>query len=374
MSSQAVVPIERGSAVMTCRAFDPAFHRRLVAGVAIALASTWAWASAASAQRYTIRGDRVAIYNMAGQVTIESGSGSEVGVTVTRGGRDAAKLSVSQGEVEGRQTVRVLYPGDRIVYPPMGSHSRTNLKVRNDGTFGGHGDSWMGRNVTVSGSGNGLEAHADLTITVPAGKDVIVRHAVGDVGVSNVDGKLLVDVCNSDVTARGTRGELSIDTGSGTVRVTDGGGDVSIDTGSGDVEVTNIKGDVLTIDTGSGEVQGTRLDAPHLSIDTGSGSVDLTDVKARVLAIDTGSGSVHVDLQSDIEALDVDTGSGDAVVMLPSSAGAMVSLESGNGDVNVAASMTRVRRDEGSLRGQLGDGHGTISIETGSGSIRLNSR
>ena len=67
-------------------------------------------------ESYTLGGPEVAIYNLAGRAEIVRGSGSEVRVTLVRGGRDADELQVESGRVEGRETLRVLYPDDNIIY------------------------------------------------------------------------------------------------------------------------------------------------------------------------------------------------------------------------------------------------------------------
>src|SRR5207249_2960957 len=66
--------------------------------------------------RHTISGDDIAIYNLAGVMRVEGGSGPGVAVELTRGGRDAGKLRVETGPVRGRETLRVIYPDDAIVY------------------------------------------------------------------------------------------------------------------------------------------------------------------------------------------------------------------------------------------------------------------
>ncbi len=76
-------------------------------------------------ERYTIDGDDIAVYNLAGLLQVESGQGA-VTVTVTRGGADASRLKVAQDEIDGRQTLRVMYPADKIRYP-LGKGDRTEL-------------------------------------------------------------------------------------------------------------------------------------------------------------------------------------------------------------------------------------------------------
>src|SRR4051794_18313745 len=91
-------------------------------------------ASAQAAERYSLPGRDVAIYNLAGTIRVEGGGGDQVVVEMTRVGADAAKLSVASGEVRGRQALRVRYPSDRVVYPQRGYGGRTTMNVYDDDT------------------------------------------------------------------------------------------------------------------------------------------------------------------------------------------------------------------------------------------------
>src|SRR5688572_17266749 len=189
-------------------------------------------ALAQQAERYTLDGDDVAVYNLAGSLTVEPGTGA-VSVDLVRGGTDAAKLRVEQGELDGRETLRVIYPSQSIAYAGLEGGSSTTLKVRDDGTFG-DGD-WdrghRGRTVRISSRGTGLHAHANLRVRMPAGHQVSLYLAVGEVSITNVNGELMVDGHSAPVSASGTKGTLVIDVGSGPVMVTRAEGEVNVDTG-----------------------------------------------------------------------------------------------------------------------------------------------
>ena len=178
--------------------------------------------------------------------TVEAGPGPDVVAQATRGGADAAKLKVMKSEIDGTPSLRFVYPADRIIYNKLGNGSSTQLRVRDDGTFSDrHEDDEHrneGRRVTISGGGSGLDAHADLRITVPMGKQLSVYLAVGKVSVSNVEGNLTIDAASAPVTTSNTRGDLDIDVGSGDVQVTKSRGDLSVDTGSGAVSLTDVTG------------------------------------------------------------------------------------------------------------------------------------
>ena len=339
-------------------------------------------AQAQQAERFTLDGGDVAIYNLAGAVAVEPGSGSTV-VQVTRGGAGAGKLTVEQGEIDDRQTLRVRYPSDDIVYAGLEGGSSTTLRVRQDGTFGdgdyGHGDDRdhgrrhreEGHRVRISGSGGGLAAHADLRVTIPSGVEAAIYLAVGKVSVANVNGQLRVDAHSAPVTATGVKGELTIDVGSGSVNVTRGQGALLVDTGSGDVQVSGFRGTELTVDTGSGEVTVSEVETGELRIETGSGDIRIGGATAPALALETGSGSVTAELLADFRDLSVETGSGNISVTAPGTIGAEVEIETASGDIETDFPLQVTRHARDHLVGRIGNGGGRIAMETGSGDIRL---
>jgi lia operon protein LiaG len=326
--------------------------------------------------RVTLTGSDIAVYNLAGQARLEAGSGSAVQVTITQQGRDADELKIEQSPIRGRTTFRVVYPGNRIIYPEMGRGSNTSIRVRDDGTFGGnnnHGD-WFGSgdNVRISGSGSGTEAHADLAITIPRGQKFSLFLAAGEVTVTNIDGELHVDTGSGPVSSSHTRGDLSIDTGSGEINVGGAEGDVKLDTGSGDVNVTGVHGDELNVDTGSGTIRARDIEVSNLALATGSGDVEAVNLKADRIAVDTGSGSVELGLFAMAHSIAVDTGSGDVTLRVPSGAGADISFETGSGGFDYEGLPVQLHKlEQGTYRGRLGSGGAQVQIETGSGDLRL---
>jgi len=352
---------------------------------AILAAAVAAPAAAQQTERYALAGANVAVYNLAGEVRIEGGSGSEVVVELTRGGADAGRLEVDIGDIGGWQSLRVIYPSDRVVYPRMSGGGRTNVRVRADGTFGRidmpgardrRGDALAfardrGEQVRISGAGGGLEAYADMRVLVPRGQRIAVFLGAGHATVSNVEGELLVDVVAACIEASGTRGWLRLDTGSGGIELRGAEGEVILDTGSGSIRAGDVRGRRLVMDTGSGRVEARGIEVDELEVDTGSGSVSLSEVSARRIEVDTGSGSVHLGLLSDVDDVEIDTGSGSVTLTVPESLGAEIVIETGSGGItlDVPVQVREVQRNR--VRGTIGDGNGRIEIDTGSGRVRL---
>lgn len=323
-------------------------------------------------ERMTLEGNRVSVYNLAGKVTVERGTGNSVIVEVTRGGADARQLRLEERTMDGRTALCVVYPNERIVYPRIGRSSSSNSSFTRGDCRGGGSSGWFGtRRIEVAGRGDGAEAWADLRVLVPAGRDVQIKHMVGDVEVTGVDATLFVDVGSSSVTTRDTRGTLNLDSGSGDMTVTGHQGDLSVDVGSGGIRIDRVSGATISVDAGSGSIRGADLQADELLIDTGSGGIDVTAVSARRLRLDTGSGSTRAALTSSPSDVNIDTGSGSVTLTLPSSFGARVDISTGSGGIDSDFEMRdgRIRRNE--MRGTIGDGRGNVTIETGSGSVHL---
>ena len=340
--------------------------------------------AAQNPSRHALQGSDVALYDLAGTVQIEPAGGNAVSVEVARGGADPAKIEVAEGQLEGRSTLRVIFPGDRIKYPAM-REGWTEIRVRNDGTFGSHvhqhdhehahhddddDDDASGRRVVIS-SRDGLEAWADLKIGVPTGRRVAVHLAVGKITATNVNGRLELETSNGPVVVNGSKGELEVEVGSGEVQLSATEGDVEVTTGSGDVETTKSNGRSVSIETGSGDVVASQLQATEVAVRTGSGAIRASGVKAPQVGLETGSGGVTVELQGTVDRLDIHTGSGDIAITAPASLGAQVDMQTASGDLDSDFPLSVTRSGADHLRGTVGDGKGRISVETGSGGVRL---
>jgi DUF4097 and DUF4098 domain-containing protein YvlB len=106
-------------------------------------------------------------------------------------------------------------------------------------------------------------------------------------------------------------------------------------------------------------------------VDTGSGDVRLTAVTSPRVSLEAGSGQISADLRRDIASLEVETGSGDIAIRAPASLGAEVEIETSSGDIETDFPLQVTRHSRDHMVGTIGDGKGTIAIETGSGGIKL---
>jgi DUF4097 and DUF4098 domain-containing protein YvlB len=339
---------------------------RLAAAITVSVSLTSA--AFAQTEQRTIKGSTVAVYNLAGRLRAIAGTGDAVVVEITRSGPDAAKLKIETGPIGARETLRIVYPSDRVVYPDL-RPSRTSIHVREDGTFGGSDDRYD--RVDIRSYGPGLEAHADLVVRVPRGQRVELFLGVGRADVVNVEGELLVDVASAEVDVAGMKGNLILDTGSGRVSVRDVTGDLNIDSGSGGLTLDKIKGSILRLDSGSGGVQASDIDVKEFDVDVGSGGLRVYRLAASDINVDTGSGGATLELLSVFEKLTVDTGSGGVTVRAPAALSAEVDIETGSGGFHTDFEITTRRVSRNHVEGRIGGGKAKVRIEAGSGSVRL---
>ncbi len=337
----------------------------------LALLATTAVATTAQDTR-RLDGRMVSIYNVAGTVEVVTGSGNQVVVEIERGGADAGRLSVEVDEISGRTALRVIYPDDDIFYRPEGTRGNYNseMRIRSEGTFGDSGDR-QGDRVRISSRAGGMDAHANLRISVPSGHDVRIYAGMSEMKVTDVRADLNLDNHAGSIDVAGMTGNLSIDSGSGSVTAVRVTGEVEIDTGSGSVEVSDIEGPFVHVDTGSGRVTGDNVRAPEVNVDTGSGSVVLRRMNVPEVLVDTGSGSVEVEVIGAVDRLEVDTGSGSVTLRLPRDLDAEIEVDTGSGGIDVGFEVAVERMSRDYFRGRVGNGRGRIMVDTGSGRIRL---
>ncbi|HET7024839.1 MAG TPA: DUF4097 family beta strand repeat-containing protein [Gemmatimonadales bacterium] len=326
------------------------------------------------AETVSLTGSKIGIWNLVGQVSlVPAAAGTAVTVQISRHGKDSGRITTAQGELGGAQTLRLVYPANDILYRPAGRTSgqwETDLRVRDDGTFGDE-DHWGGGHRVTIGSEGGFDGSADLKIAVPRGQKITVQLAVGTITAENVDGDLKLDTDDGDVFTTKTKGRLVLDTGSGDVKVTGHDGDASIDTGSGDVTASALHGSDLSIDTGSGNVDLDGAVADVLSIDTGSGTVTVSGLASGRVKIDTGSGDVVLGYTTAPTDIDVDAGSGDVRITSPAGLNARVDFETSSGDITTDFPVTLTSHERDELHGTIGTGGGRLHVETGSGNIAL---
>jgi lia operon protein LiaG len=384
------------------------YHAATVLAVTLAAVS----AAPLAAQRHTLTGSDVAIYNLAGTITVSGTAAGDIVATVRPQGRDARDLRIETGRVGGSNALRVYADADRIIYPELGRGSRSTLRVSPDGTFFDAAglDLVRTRNVTIAGSGRGVQAYADIDVAVPPGRTIRLYAAVGRVDVQNVDGEIHVRTSSARSELRDVRGAVHLRTSSGgaTIRDVNGsvratgssgrirmtnvrGGHQEVQTSSGSIEATNVTGDVVRLRASSGTISGGTisggdiemrassgsiridgLDADRYNARTSSGRITARNLTARHIDVGASSGTIELSAGSALESLTAQASSGSVRAAIPRSFTGDVAIRTGSGSINIDLPVVAQSMRRNELIGRIGEGgSGSLNIRTSSGSVRI---
>ncbi|MDX2411213.1 MAG: DUF4097 family beta strand repeat-containing protein [Woeseiaceae bacterium] len=188
-------------------------------------------------------------------------------------------------------------------------------------------------------------------IVVPAGTEVISHTGSGAQTISEV------------------AGPVEAKTGSGRIMLTDIGGSVKARTGSGAIQADEIAG-AFEAHTGSGSISLTQVAPGDVIVTLGSGSSKLHGV-VGALRVKGGSGRIEIDGQQQGD-WNVDTGSGSVRIKLPGDAAFKLDAQSGSGGITVDHPLTvQGKISKRHMRGEVRGGGDLLTVETGSGGIRI---
>jgi DUF4097 and DUF4098 domain-containing protein YvlB len=278
---------------------------------------------------------QIDISNIAGDITVTRGGGSDATIEVTKVSRgrtvdDAREMlplvSVEITERAGRVEVRTHYPDDE----------RRNNR----------------RNINVSVS---------YSISAPAGASITAESISGNVSV------------------RDLRGELSLSSVSGNIGVANGGRITNAKSVSGNVEITAAEIESASnVSSVSGNVTVRNLKARRLDLGSVSGNIIADDVTCDRLQAQTTSG--NVDFKGALSKggrYDLQSHSGEVRIALVGDTGFELDASSFSGSVRTDLPITiqgTRGRDRRVQRGTYGDGSAILHLITFSGNIVIMKR
>jgi DUF4097 and DUF4098 domain-containing protein YvlB len=238
-------------------------------------------------------------------------------------------------------------------------------------------------------AGDRLEIKADMPslrhrsisisykITQPRQTSVDCDSASGSIHVADLIGDAKAYAASGSVEAAKIKGAVRLRSASGSVHCQNvSGGDVDLNTASGGVRLSDAS-EVGTCraHSSSGTVRVQHVQAESIRMDSGSGEVTADDVNCSYLTAKSGSGHVSAAFSPSAPnnvVVDMGTGSGSVSVVMPSGFTGRVDLSAGSGSVHVDLPVT-VQGEIGKrhITGMIGEGTGSLSAHTGSGSIHV---
>ncbi|MEO5936395.1 MAG: DUF4097 family beta strand repeat-containing protein [Terriglobales bacterium] len=206
-------------------------------------------------------------------------------------------------------------------------------------------------------------------ISLPANAKVRAQTGSGDTFVTGINGYVKMGTGSGNVTASQLGNEARVSTGSGDVRLDGVKGRVHASTGSGNIQAYGIAGGFVG-ETGSGDITYEQTAPGSATARTGSGNIRLRNVSGGLEA-HTGSGNIDAD--GDVKVgWQATSGSGDINLRLPRNAAFDLDARSNSGSITVAhpvATQGAVKKNR--VLGKVGAGGALVSLESGSGSIRI---
>ena len=212
-------------------------------------------------------------------------------------------------------------------------------------------------------------AHVNWEVRLPRGLRLDAETGGGNVAAAEL-GATRLRTGGGNVAVKRVEGPLDLYTGGGNVAVQTAG-ETRIHTGGGNVTATEIRGG-LSLQTGGGNIEIERCGG-DVDARTGGGNIHIGDVRGTIVAR-TGAGNVRASLDSGGRPpkAEVRTGAGDIDLVLRGEPNAQVRAETGNGHVSLQpAGAARLSADRTRLEARLGDGAGTIHLNTGTGTVRI---
>ena len=214
---------------------------------------------------------------------------------------------------------------------------------------------------------NRLSVHFD--ITVPEKYNLEVKTGGGNIGVSDIKGKVTLKTSGGSIRLGNIDGELDARTSGGYVNVEDVTGNTVVKTSGGGIRIGRVKGNLEAITSGGGiEVDGVDGDliahtsGGHLKLlnvsgglvgDTSGGPIvaELTKQVTDRVELRTSGGGIQLSVPADFKAdLDASTSGGHVYTDIPVTVHGHLSKSSITGKINGGGPEVRLRSSGGGIR------------------------
>lgn len=147
---------------------------------------------------------------------------------------------------------------------------------------------------------------------------------------------------------------------------------LEIDVASATVTIDRLSAREIEIESASGSINVLNtLIAKEVSIHSSSGALKINDINAEEVSFDTSSGSIHASFTKLPRDLEIDSSSGSVELKVPKDAGISLKLKQASGSFNTNLPFMQPVNAKNSYI--LGNGSSNVSIETSSGSVKIES-
>ena len=273
-----------------------------------------------------------------GSINVRTGSSSEVRVT--------GHIRASDWTGSAEERVRRLESN-----PPI-------LQSGNDIRIGHIDDPELRHDISIS-----------YEVVVPANTELRSTSGSGSQEISGISGSLDANCGSGGMRISNIGSSVRAHSGSGDIDIDGAGGNVVVRAGSGSIQARRVAGG-FDGETGSGHITLEQTAPGSVRVSNGSGGLELRNVHGSLQA-QTGSGDIKVEGEATGGWM-VHTGSGSVEMRLPQNASFDLDAHTGSGSIRLGHPVT-VQGEIGKkdVRGKVGGGGVTVSVQTGSGTIEI---
>ncbi len=247
-----------------------------------------------------------------------------------------------------------------------------------EGTVSGRTGSGSIQAERLHGTTDLNTSYGSISCRDVVGREITLHSGSGSIDTSNLKGQTRLDSSYGSITCEGFSGDdLTARTGSGRIDVSNATfGTCDIDSSYGAVTGNSLKGNTVRCHSGSGSIGLADSDAARIELTASYGRVDARQITTRDLSAHSGSGNVYIvctpACPSDLSA-DIRSSYGSVALTAPPAFAGRVTLSTSYGSVETDLPVTVTGKigDKKRIEGTVGQGDGTLRLESGSGSVTL---
>jgi DUF4097 and DUF4098 domain-containing protein YvlB len=246
-----------------------------------------------------------------------------------------------------------------------------------EGTVTGKSDNGSVEVKDIQGPVNLHTSYGAITCRNVTGQMTELESTNGSITIVDLKGSAKVETSYGSITCEDfSDGDFHLKSENGRVTVAHGSvGECDASSSYGSVICTDVKGDPIKLSSGNGSLEATNVDARNLSLSTSYGAIKARQITTADVTAHSGNGSIDIVCSEACPGdmkVEVKNGYGSIDFTAPPQFAGQVRLSTEYGSVRTARPVTVSGEiDKKNINGTIGEGAGSIHLETGNGSVDL---
>ncbi len=231
--------------------------------------------------------------------------------------------------------------------------------------------------MDIQGPVNLRTSYGSITCTNVTGQMTELESSNGSITVSRLKGSAKVETSYGSISCENfSGGDYHLKSGNGRVAIAHGSvGECDASSSYGSVVCNDVKGDPVKLSSDNGSVELSDVNAQDLSLSSSYGAIRARHITAGDVTAHSANGSIEVicsdSCPADMKA-EVKSGYGSINFTAPPQFAGEVRLSTDYGSVRTARPVAMSGEiDKKNISGTIGEGTGTLHLESNSGSVEL---